>query len=65
MTVMLLTGGCEKDLSGLYSYHPPLQSDDGIFTGTLDQVGMDTQVMANCMGHIYSNKYDQVHSLLI
>jgi CubicO group peptidase (beta-lactamase class C family) len=55
----------EKDFSDYYSYHPPEFTNDGINVGTLEEVGLDTQMLAKAIGRIYANKYDQVHSFLI
>ena len=61
----LLIISCENDFSAQIPYNPPLQTDDGIDVGTMDQVEMDTQYMSNCLWQIYNNKYDQVHSILV
>jgi CubicO group peptidase (beta-lactamase class C family) len=65
LVFLLFTKSCEKDYSSLYSYDPPEFADDGIQVGTLEEVGMDSQILAKVMGRIYSSKYDQVHSILI
>jgi len=57
--------GCQKDFSDYYSYSPPEFINDGLDTGRLENVGMDPQILAEAMGRIYANKYDQVHSFLI
>jgi CubicO group peptidase (beta-lactamase class C family) len=56
---------CEKDYSHLYTYSPPLFCNDGIEVGTLGEAGMEEKPMAEAVGRIYSNKYDQVHSMLV
>lgn len=63
--ISLLMLGCEKDFSGEIPYNPPVQTDDGILVGTMEEVDMDTQMLAKAIGRIYANKYDQVHSILI
>jgi CubicO group peptidase (beta-lactamase class C family) len=65
LCILLFSQSCEKDYSSLYSYDPPECADDGIQVGTLEEVGMDSQMLAEAMGRIYSNKYDQVHAFLI
>jgi hypothetical protein len=39
--------------------------NDGLKVGTLSQVGMDSNMIAEAIGCIYANKFDQVHSMLI
>jgi CubicO group peptidase (beta-lactamase class C family) len=56
---------CQKDFSQYYTYSPPVFTNDGLDTGKLEDVGLDLQMLANAMGRIYANKYDQVHSFLI
>ena len=56
---------CRKDYSHLYTYSPPLYCNDGIETGTLSEAGMNEKPMAEAVGRIYANKYDQVHSMLV
>ncbi|MEZ5070222.1 MAG: serine hydrolase domain-containing protein [Bacteroidales bacterium] len=60
-----LNAGCENSFADDIPYRPPVQTVDGIAVGTMDQVAMDTQAMATCLGRIYANKYDQVHSILV
>ena len=65
LLIPLLSFACENDFSDYYTYNPPEFTNDGLETGLLDNVGLDTQLLAQAMGRIYVNKYDQVHSLLI
>lgn len=62
---LLMIISCKNDFSAQIPYNPPLQTDDGIYVGTMEQVGMDTQAMSDCLWQIYKNKYDQVHSILV
>ena len=63
--ISLLNISCSKDFSEYYTYYPPEFINDGIEVGTLDDVNMDSNMLAKAMGRIYANKYDQVHSILI
>jgi len=63
--LILALTNCGKDFSDYYSYSVPEFIDDGLNTGGLDDVGLDSQRIARAIGRIYANKYDQVHSFLI
>lgn len=54
-----------NDCPSVYSYQPPRLYNDGLTTGTVAQVGMDTLFLNRLIGCVYANKYDQVHSILI
>ena len=63
--ILLILNSCTGDYYTDFRYHPPVPTEDGIITGTMPQVSMDTLMMAEMLGRIYANKYDQVHSILI
>lgn len=48
-----------------YTCRQPEFIDDGLEVGTLEHVGIDSQMIAKAVGCIYANKFDQVHSMLI
>ncbi len=48
-----------------YSYRTPESTGDGLKVGTLEQVGIDSLMIAKAIDCIYENKYDQVHAMLI
>jgi CubicO group peptidase (beta-lactamase class C family) len=54
-----------NNCDSIYDYYPPELINDGIETGTLVQVGIDSTLIAKAIGCIYANKFDQVHSMLI
>lgn len=68
LTILVLSFlhiSCGKDYSGKYTYHPPEQINDGIEVGTLDEVGIDGEMLAEAINKIYEGKYKEVHSILI
>ena len=60
-----LLASCQKDLSEYYTYSVPEFVNDGLDTGSLESVGMDSNMLAKAIGRIWANKYDQIHSILI
>ena len=60
-----LFSSCDNDFSTLYPYQPPEQIGDGLEVGTLDQVNIDTEMIAKAVGRIQQEKYREVHSMLI
>ena len=63
--ILLLNTACNKDFSGQIPYNPPVDCQDGISVAHAETVNMDTSMLMKIIGRIYSNKYDQVHSILI
>ena len=63
--LILALTNCGKDFSDYYTYSVPESINDGLNTGRLEDVGLDSQMIAKAIGRIYANKYDQVHSFLI
>lgn len=60
----LLSLGC-SDLFLDYLYQPPQKLNDSLETGTLDEVGIDSQLVINAASRIRDGKYGEVHSMLI
>lgn len=53
------------DSSGMYTYHIPVQLDDGLSSGTLKEAGFDTAKMQDLMVRIAQPVYRELHSILI
>ncbi len=64
LTLILISYGCTECLN-IYKYNPPQDGEAGLKVGSLEQVGMNPQVVGGVMNCIYANKYDQVHSILV
>jgi len=56
---------CSNDPDDLYPYNPPENLDDGLSIGTLEEAGLDTQLILQGASKIQSGKYNAVHSMLI
>ena len=54
-----------SDLFMDYLYQPPQNLNDGLETGTLEEVGIDNQLVINAASLIQDEKYGEVHSMLI
>ncbi len=65
LSLSLLHVSCNHDFSNVYPYNPPEQLGDGFEVGTLEQVGIDTQMILKAVGRIHQGKYKEVHSMLI
>jgi CubicO group peptidase (beta-lactamase class C family) len=63
--LLLLAVGCSPDASGQYIYRPPENINDGLATGTLDEVNIDAELIEEAVNKIYSGQYEEVHSMLI
>ena len=61
----LIQMGCMEQEKFHWPYTPPAEINDGLEVASLDDVGMDTQIVSQIMDNIYANKYDQIHSVLI
>lgn len=48
-----------------YSYDPPLDLGDGLVIGTLQEVNLDTAIMAKLWKKIKCGEFNEVHSMLI
>lgn len=53
-----------KDAS-VYSYNRPVQINDGLTAGTLEEVDLDPQFIQDMMDNLYGDSYKEVHSVLI
>ena len=62
---VLLNLGCSDYDAFHWPYTPPVPNDDGLEVASLEEVGMDSQLVSRIMENIYDNKYDQIHSVLI
>lgn len=56
--------GC-NNCASINDYKPPIMINDGLNVGTLNMVGMDSNMIARAIGCIYANRFDQIHSMLI
>lgn len=65
LLLCLLCNACNYEMSNLHPYQPPELTNDGIEVGTLDQVSIDTEMIAKATGRIHQEKYKEVHSMLI
>ncbi|MFC2086330.1 serine hydrolase domain-containing protein [Bacteroidota bacterium] len=63
--LLFIQVGCVTDFSDHWPYNPPVQIDDGINIGTLEEVNIDTEMIAKAVGRIQQGKYKEVHSMLI
>lgn len=49
----------------VYFYHKPVQLNDGLSTASLDEINMDRQIIQNLMDRLYTDKYREIHSVLV
>ena len=63
--LLLLLIGCESEPAVPYVYQTPQNTDDGLDVGTLDEVGIDAELIEKAADNINRGKYKEVHSLLI
>jgi CubicO group peptidase (beta-lactamase class C family) len=61
----VLVVSCQLDLSGQYVYRVPEFKNDGILTGTLDEVNIDSTMIKLAINKILNDQYKEVHSILI
>ena len=61
----LLNFSCSRDFSEHYPYIPPENKGDGLKTGALEEVQVDTQMILKAVGRIDQGKYKEVHAMLI
>lgn len=62
---IVITSGCEKDLSSQFPYTPPVENNDGLQAGSLSDVNMDEASIQTAAGRIHRGKYGEIHSMLI
>lgn len=48
-----------------YFYNPPVQLNDGLLTGSLEDANMDRQLIQDLMDRLYRDTYNEVHSILV
>jgi CubicO group peptidase (beta-lactamase class C family) len=64
--ILLLTIiACRFEPSIKYNYQAPENIGDGLITGTLDEVNIDTEMIEKAINDINRGKYKDVHSMLI
>lgn len=63
--ILFLTAKCEKDFSDEYPYLPPTEINDGLKVGSLQDAGIDEDMLRKAVGRIENGKYGEVHSMLI
>lgn len=56
---------CQLDLSDQYIYQAPEYKHDGILTGTLHEVNIDSVMIKLAINKILNGQYKEVHSILI
>ncbi len=61
----LLFISCGQDPSAIYTYQPPENLDDGLDISSLDEVGIDPELIEKGIYNINRGKYGEVHSILI
>lgn len=60
----LLNLACSKVFTDII-YHAPVSLEDGLEVGTLEEVGLDTQLILNASGMIQAGKFGEIHSMLV
>jgi CubicO group peptidase (beta-lactamase class C family) len=65
LALALLNSGCAIGFTDRHPYQPPVMTGDGIATGTLAEVKIDSQMILKALGRIEQGTYGEVHSLLI
>ncbi len=61
----VLNFSCSRDFLEHFPYIPPENKGDGLTTGTLDEVQIDTQMILKAVGRIHQGKYKEVHAILL
>lgn len=57
--------GCTLESPGQYTYRSPENIQDGIDTGSLEDVNMEVKYLAEAVNEINRGRYKEVHSILI
>lgn len=57
--------GCQSDTAGQYTYRPPEQTGDRLEAGTLQEVGIDEELLTKAVDKIVGGQYPEVHAMLI
>jgi len=61
----LLSVGCQLEISGQYIYRQPVPLEDGLETGTLEEVGIHPEKIVQASNKILNGQFSEVHGLLI
>jgi len=61
----LLLVSCQSAPSIQYTYRPPVNINDGLDVGTLEEVNIDSTLIEKAVNNINRGKYGEVHSMLI
>jgi CubicO group peptidase (beta-lactamase class C family) len=64
-SLLALATGCGAPPPVDYVYKPPEQTDDGLAAGTLDELGIDPDVLGRAVDEIGAGRWGEVHSLLL
>ena len=62
---LLVANGCDTDSTTDYTYRPPQQINDGFDVGTLDEVGLNSALIAKAVDRINDGRFGEIHSMLI
>jgi len=65
MILSLLLLSCKQEVYDQYKYQQPEKTGDGIETGTLKEVNMDSTLLIKAINKIHNGDYREVHSILI
>ena len=63
--ILLINFACSSTFSDTLLHDPPIDIDDGLSVGTLEEVQLDSQLIIKAIGKIRDGKYGEVHSMLI
>jgi len=63
--LVVIIYGCKHNHSCHYTYQPPENIGDGLETGTMAEVGMDTLPLEQAVDSICTGRYREIHSILI
>jgi len=63
LSLMFVSSGCNSTIK--YSYDPPGFINDGFEVGSLEEVNIDTELLAKAVNKINRGKYGEVHSMII
>ena len=58
--ILILNCNCEKQYIGIWPLTPPVQINDGLDVGTLEEVSIDADIISEALGRIYRGKYGEV-----
>ncbi len=68
LLLIIAFSSCKKEdvnIENTYSYTTPLEFNDGLETGTLSSVGLDSVPIINMMDYLNSNPSHVIHNILI